>query len=205
MTPSLIYFDLGNVIMLFDREVAFQQIAETAGITPERVKEIVLDSGLQDRLESGLLGTDEFFEIFCDSAGRRLQREALLLAASNMFCPNRKMVPLITQLVTSGYRLGILSNTCELHWQYIANRYRLVRRAFSIAALSFQLGHLKPDPRIYAAAAELAGVAATDIFFVDDLIENVEAARKYGFDAVLYTDVPTLTSELRTRGVRVNL
>ena len=56
MTPSLIYFDLGNVIMLFDREVAFQQIAETAGITPERVKEIVLDSGLQDRLESGLLG-----------------------------------------------------------------------------------------------------------------------------------------------------
>ena len=122
-----------------------------------------------------------------------------------MFCPNRKMVPLITQLVTSGYRLGILSNTCELHWQYIVNRYRLVRRAFSITALSFKLGHLKPDPRIYAAAAELAGVAATEIFFVDDLIENVEAARKYGFDAVLYTDVPTLTSELRTRGVRVNL
>ena len=203
MTPSLFYFDLGNVIMLFDREVAFQQIAETAGITPQRVKEIVLDSGLQDRLESGLLETDEFFEIFCDAAGRKLQREALLLAASDMFCPNRKMVPLITQLATSGYRLGILSNTCELHWQYIAKRYRLVRRAFSITALSFQLGHLKPDLRIYAAAAELAGVAAREIFFVDDLIENVEAARKYGFDAVLYTDVPTLTAELSTRGVRV--
>lgn len=45
---------------------------------------------------------------------------------------------------------------------------------------SARVGVAKPDERIYRHAAERAGVAVTRCLFVDDLIENVAAARSLG-------------------------
>ncbi len=58
--------------------------------------------------------------------------------------------------------------------------------------------------RSITCAAELAEVHPEAIFYCDDIPDNVEAARRVGFDAVQYTDTPTLVSELRKRGVRFN-
>ena len=63
---------------------------------------------------------------------------------------------------------------------------------------------MKPDRAIYTAAAELAGCRPEEVFFVDDLPENVVGARAAGFDAEVFTDVRTLVGDLRRRGVRFN-
>ena len=54
------------------------------------------------------------------------------------------------------------------------------------------------------AAADLAGVAISDIFFVDDLEANVQGAREAGMDAVVFESVDKLAAQLRDRGVRFN-
>ncbi len=105
----------------------------------------------------------------------------------------------------AGYRLGILSNTCEAHWQWLlAEDYGVLPTAFSVFALSFRIGAMKPDPRIYAKAAELAGVAPREIFFCDDIAGHVAAANEAGFDAVQYTTTPALVAAMRRRGLRFN-
>ena len=63
---------------------------------------------------------------------------------------------------------------------------------------------MKPDAKIYAAAAAAAGVRPEEIFFTDDTPGHVAAARSFGFDAVPYTDTPTLVRDMHQRGIRFN-
>jgi FMN phosphatase YigB (HAD superfamily) len=102
-------------------------------------------------------------------------------------------------------RLGILSNTCTAHWRYcIDGRYPILNSAFDVYALSYELGAVKPAAKIFAGAAQLAGVAPEKIFFVDDIAGHVAGARAAGYEAVQYTSAPALAAELRQRGLDFN-
>jgi FMN phosphatase YigB (HAD superfamily) len=96
----------------------------------------------------------------------------------------------------------VLSNTCAAHWEYcLDGRYPFLNRCFEKYALSFELKAMKPDPAIYARAAELAGVAPATIFFADDRPENVVAACAATYDAVLFHTPEQLLADLRARGL----
>lgn len=200
--PKFFYFDLGNVLLFFDHRRAARQMAEVAGVPPEMVWEIVFASGLEQRYEAGKLSTQEFYEIFCEQTGARPDYQALAAAAGNIFEVNAPLLALLERLSESGRRLGLLSNTCELHWEHFSSGcYPPIPAAFHSLVLSFRVGCMKPETQIYAHAAELAGAAPHEIFFVDDVAGHVAAARRFGFDAVQYTTPEALAAELRQRGV----
>jgi len=58
----------------------------------------------------------------------------------------------------------------------------------------------KPEPRIYEIVEERAGRTGSDLFFTDDNPANVEAARKRGWDAHLFTDAGALEAQLKNSG-----
>jgi glucose-1-phosphatase len=200
-----IYFDLGNVIAFFDRQKSYQQMAAVAGIDPARVEELVFNTRLNSRYERGEISSREFYDAFCTQTGTQPDFEALLHAAADIFQLNYSLLPVIAQLEDAGVRLGVLSNTSPCHWDFLCSRgYGILPRAFSVRALSYEIGALKPEPKIYRAAAELAGVPPAEIFFCDDTPGHVAAAREAGFDAVQYTTTPKLVAELRGRGLKFN-
>jgi putative hydrolase of the HAD superfamily len=201
MPPSFFYFDLGNVLLHFDMDRAARQIAEVAGISAERVSEVVFN-GLAAPYERGELDSKQFYEIFCEQTGTRPDYAALEHAASAIFELNVRIVPLVAAMHRSGHRLGILSNTNSMHWKYVSDgRYGIVPDLFERIVLSFEIGAMKPDREIFTAAAEMAGVPPEQIFYTDDRPEHVEGAREVGFDAVTYTTTPALAAELRQRNV----
>ena len=61
---------------------------------------------------------------------------------------------------------------------------------------SHEVGLRKPDPAIYALAAERLGVAPYEVLFLDDVSANVEAAREAGWHGVLHVDTATSIREL---------
>ena len=200
-----LYFDLGNVLLHFDHRIACRQMAEVAGVTADQVRRFLFDGNRLTQYEDGTLSREAFYQAFCRETGTCADLELLETAASNIFTLNASILPVVAKLKDAGYRIGILSNTCESHWNYITSRFKaLFPQAFDVLAFSYEIGASKPDERIYVRAAELAGVPAQEIFYCDDLPANVEAARQAGFDAVLYTDTPALVSDLRRRGVRFN-
>ncbi len=201
---KFLYFDLGNVLVTFSTERMFRQMGEVAGIEPAVVKAIVVEAGLQQQLESGEITSRQFHDTFCERTGARADFDALLHAGSDIFELNLSMLPVVASLQQGGYRLGLLSNTCENHWQHCARRFRIVGEAFSVHALSYRIGAMKPDATVFRAAAELAGVEPQETFFVDDLAQHVAGAQAAGFNAVQYTTTAALASELRRRGLRFN-
>jgi putative hydrolase of the HAD superfamily len=205
MQPKFIYFDLGNTLVYFDHWVACRQMAEVAGVSADDVWQIVFASDLEHRYESGLLDDRQFYDAFCRAIGKQLDYQRLLVAGSDIFWLNHSLLPVVAQINSAGYPLGILSNTSPAHWAWVtAGRFAIVNQAFEIAALSYQLGACKPEPKIYAGAAELAGVATAEILLIDDMPENVAGAKQAGFDAIAYTTTPALVEELHRRGVEFN-
>jgi len=207
--PSFIYFDMGNVLLWFDHQRAAQQISDLTGVSKERVWEIIFDTGLNLEYERGDLTSRQFYERFCKEAGipagETVAYDAMAFAASDMFSLNTGMAAVVSALKSARRRIGILSNTCEWHWEFIApKRFRVIRDLFEVHALSYRMKLLKPEPEIYAAAAELAGVEPREIFFTDDRPENIEGAIAAGYDAVLFTTPAAIVSELRARGVQFN-
>lgn len=74
---------------------------------------------------------------------------------------------------------------------------------FTGLVLSGDVGINKPDARIYAILCERHGLEPGRCVFIDDSARNVEAARAFGMDALLFTDAPSLADALRGRGLAV--
>ena len=204
MQPKFLYFDLGKVLVDFSYDQMLTQMGAVVGIEAEAVRAVIFDGDLMRHFEAGRLSAAEFYEAFCSATGSRPEFEALAAAASEIFWINLPMLPLVAQLQQAGYRMGILSNTCALHWDYCLGHYRVVAEGFTVHALSFRIGEVKPDTAIFHVAAELAGVRPEEIFYVDDMPQHVAGARRVGFDAVQFTTAAALAAELRRRGVQWN-
>ncbi len=208
MPAKFLYFDLGNVLLTFSNERACRQLAEVAGVEPDRVARLVL--GPQEResllwkFECGLLSEAEFFAAFCQELNVAPDLEQFERAASDMFAPIPSSFELIGRLKAEGQRMGILSNTNPIHWRFVtAGRWPVLCTAFAEYVTSFDALSMKPDRRIYDHAVAKVGLPAGDVFFVDDRVENVEGARVAGLDAVQYVDHDTLLADLRIRGIGV--
>lgn len=204
MPPKFLYFDLGKVLVDFSIPRMLEQMATVSDIKPEAAREAIFGNGLMRLHETGRISSHELYEAFCATTGSRPDYEHLIKAAADIFELNLPVLPLVVQLRQAGYRLGILSNTCDIHWEYCLKRFRIISEGFDVHALSHRIGALKPDAAIYLAAAELAGCSPKEIFFVDDIAGHVAGAQAVGFDAVQFTTAAALAEELRRRGVQFN-
>ena len=205
MPPKFIYFDLGNVLLNFSHPRMCRQMAEVAGLSEEAVFQALFSSGLELDYERGRVSTPEFYEQFCAATGTRPDLERLSHAACDIFSVHVGTKRILSQLLAAGYRLGLLSNTNEMHYNFFARgRYALIPTAFEQLVLSFEVGAIKPEPQIFTAAIEKAGVRPEEIFFTDDIAGHVEGARAAGIDAVQFTTPAALLDALLERGVRVS-
>lgn len=200
------YFDLGNVLLTFDHGLACKQIGDLCELPQSRVREVVFESELQEQYESGEISSEEFFETFCNRMQVRPDFKRFCEAASAIFELNFPVVPIVTQLRSCGNRLGILSNTCPSHWDYVLNRpYTLLSKAFEHSILSYEVRCLKPQRGIYDLAIEKAECDPAEIFFVDDRPENVAGAVEAGIDAVVFTSAEQLIADLAARDAKFNI
>ena len=202
---DFIYFDLGNVILDFDHDIGFRRVERLVGVSPETVKKAIFDSGLEDRFETGLVDSDEFHAEFCQTTKCKIDKHDLLIAVSDIFTPKLEIFPLIAQLRVVNFPIGILSNTCQAHWEFLHSKFAIFRHCFSPLILSYEVNSMKPDRKIYERAIEMAGCRVNKCFYVDDKQENVDAAIEAGMDAVLFQSGSHLIQAIQRRGVEINL
>jgi putative hydrolase of the HAD superfamily len=207
---EFVFFDLGNVILHFDHEIGCRQVATLTGVDVDRVREVLFVCGIQQDYELGRISSQQVVARFCELTGFRPPDEGFSelfsRAASDIFWINRAILPVVTQLRAVVFPMGILSNTCSSHWEFInSGRFRSVMELFSEHVLSFASNCMKPDLRIFHNAIDRAGVSADRILFVDDRPENVAGAIEAGIDAHQYHSVPELVQLFHRRGLKINL
>ena len=203
---KFIFFDMGKVLLEFDHQVLVSQVADISGLTRDQANEVLFHAphDLENRFERGELDADQFHSAYCEVVGSEVEKEALLLAVSDMFWLNTSIMHLLTQLTCLNFPMAILSNTCSAHWEFALGNFAAIR-LFDHRVLSYQEKSMKPDGKIYQSAIRIAkdlvGCEANEIFFTDDKMENVQAAREAGMQAELYTSSRELSEQLVALGV----
>jgi putative hydrolase of the HAD superfamily len=196
-TPiRFVYFDLGNVLVAFDRNIACRNVAKLFAGDPAWVDEILHTGGLQNDLESGRVSEAEFADRLRVRMATYAGKEALLSpsdadllhAISDMFTPIDSMRSVLQNVRSQGIRIGILSNTCNAHWSWVQSQaYGVLEGPFDICVVSHEVRCMKPDRFIYETATEhaarISNALPEQILFLDDREENVLAAREHGWQA----------------------
>ena len=185
---EFVYFDLGNVLLAFDPNIACRNLAERFDIVVDQPWAAVYESGAQDRFEHGELSGEEFAEQIRQAVSLnadQMPTPEILDAVSDMFTPINSMAAVLNAVQSRGLGVGLLSNTCHAHWDWICRQpFYLNEFRFDVTILSFEIGSMKPDQKIYHAAEQKSGVSAGSLLFLDDKQENVDAAVARKWNAV---------------------
>jgi putative hydrolase of the HAD superfamily len=99
--------------------------------------------------------------------------------------PNQPMVDVMRDLKGRGYRMALLTNNVR-EWEPLWRGMLPVDEIFEIIVDSAFVGMRKPEPAIYELAVERlgGGIGTTECLFVDDVEDNVTAARELGMTAI---------------------
>jgi len=182
-----VIFDLGGVLAHLDGPRVVQQLAQLAGRDPAQIY-AAFEQGMQTTIpdyERGLLNSLEVhrwslgameltpeqypYELFCRLWCETIQPHPEMTALFHRCCAARKTC--------------VLSNTNDLHWNWVALKFDLLQRA-AATLTSFECGLYKPEPEIYALALERFGVEdPAAAVFIDDREENIAAAHDAGMTA----------------------
>jgi len=203
--PALI-FDYGNVVAFFDYGRAFERMGARLGLSAPEIRRRLVDSGFARQLaefESGRLEAQVFADRVMASAGLSLPYDEFVHAWEDIFWLNEPVARLIEWLDECGYTLILGSNTNVLHATFYRRAFAGTLDRFDALVLSHEVGAIKPERRFYDACATAAGVPAASCIFVDDVIDNVQGARRAGLEAVHYVDNPALAAALSKLGVNV--
>ena len=192
-----VIFDLGNVLVDFDHNIAAKKMSLLCGRSPEEIFNFFFDSELTGLFEEGKIPPDEFFF--------RIKAELNLKLSYNEFLPiwneifflsdkNHAVYNLIKNL-KSNYKVALLSNINILHFDYIKNNFP-VFDVFHKLLLSFELKLKKPDPLIYKKALDILSVLPEETFYTDDRQELIEQSRCLGICGFVFKGIEQLSRDL---------
>lgn len=103
---------------------------------------------------------------------------------TNAIVVNPEMLTLITELKARNLCVGLLSN---IDYNYAVLLRKLgYYHAFDPCILSCDVSTRKPDNRIYQLLLDKLGLLPEDVIFIDDKEANIAAAKKLGFDTILF-------------------
>ncbi|MBP3853538.1 MAG: HAD family phosphatase [Erysipelotrichaceae bacterium] len=198
-----IVFDLGNVIITFEPDKFLDQLLKDPG-----AKAAVMDvyfPELWDEYDRGDHTIEEMIEI---GAKRYPQYEpafrSMMLEWVNHLVPLRPSFDLIRELKEKGYRIFLLSNLSEQGYRSLQEEEELLSYLDG-GIYSYQYHLKKPDPRIYRILMDTYDIDPKTSLFIDDRIENVETARRLGFETIHCSDYDRMPQWVREKLYEVSV
>lgn len=185
-----ILFDMGGVLINLDRMEAVKAF-EALGFAD--INNYLGDYGQQGAflaLEEGSISVEQFYDrirTHIPAATDEQIADAFMQFLRGL--PVSKL-EMLRKLKAKGYRLMLLSNTNPVMYPHICETYfrqegLTINDYFDDIFLSYELGAIKPDAKIFRMVIERSGVMADETLFIDDSQANLDASVRFGFETYL--------------------
>jgi FMN phosphatase YigB (HAD superfamily)/DNA-binding XRE family transcriptional regulator len=179
---SFIYFDINGSLVHFFQQ-AFTRIAEDYNVPAD-----VVESGFwhyNDEVCKGTVSLEEF-----NAAMNDRLRVTGFDWAKYYLSAVEPIEPLQELLIWASerYRVGILSNIMPGFIDAMIKSGVLPNLPYDAIVDSSELGTVKPEPKIFEVATDLAAVPPEEILLIDDTRSNLVAAEKLGWKVLIFDD-----------------
>ena len=200
MPIEVILFDLGNVILPFSHfQIAeklsrFSQKKEFQD--PQKIFSYLFDfeKGTVNSYETGRVSSSKFFQSLKEILHLSISFEEFIPIWNDIFTEDREVSEIIRSL-KGKKKLGLISNTNSLHFDYILSTFPIIR-TFDKWILSHEVGFKKPAVQIFQRAIEWASVEPEKILLIDDTKGHVEVAVSLGMQGIHFISANQLKEEL---------
>ena len=189
---NTIIFDLGGVLLRTEDRAPRTQLAERLGLTYEALESHVY--GSREAMRGEISAEDHKRSVL---EGLGLPEDTMEEFGADFWGGDRmdsKLVEFI-QGLQADYTTALLSNAWD-DLRHMLVKVWKIADVFDHIFISAEMGLAKPDPKIYQAVASELGKEPTELVFVDDFIENVQAAREAGWNAVHFRSRDGALAEL---------
>ena len=184
-----ILFDMGNVLIYFDRNLFMERLGVSEGDKKLLMREVFLS-----------------VEWVCMDRGSMREVDAVASCCKrlpeHLHDAAEKLIQMWDRPILPIHGIYLLSNASfrqHEYWPRIP-----AHMFFDGTIISADEGVMKPGAEYYLRALQKFSLKADECFFVDDVPANIEGARFCGIHgAVFYNDVEYLRQNLRDAGVNV--
>ena len=195
-----IAFDVGGVLLSIATTEDVKQgvidfLKQEIGVKETKLKEIV-DICVPAWFSEKDKGVNIWSKYFSEEIAVKIVDQYKYFHAKR-YQPVSSMMDLCRSL-SKKYQLGILSNFAK---EFVLEKNFYNQQIFEPIIFSGIVGVKKPDEKIYKIYCERAKCKPEEVLFIDDNLENVEAAIKFGMTALLFTTQPKLESDLQNLGL----
>jgi len=201
MAITWFVFDLGNTLIKLAYERVLENLCRDASCTRDELVELLEEPGAYRDMERGAVTFWEFYEFLGEHAGYRGSIRDLHNLWSDFFDGPLPGMEDLLERVREKYRVAFLSNSNEVHAELIPKRFGSLFRKDDRFIFSHRFKVAKPDQEMFRRALEVIGALPQNVVFIDDLIENVLAARALGIHSFQFVDAETLTRDLVGEGL----
>jgi len=199
MTPSVVVFDIGGVLVDWQPHLAW---SEALG-SEQAAHDFIERTGFFTRNLRGDHG-----ERFADMALELEDPEDQRLFAAYPSLYTRTVqaaIPgtwaLLDRLKAVSVPVHAITNWSAETWPEGLKVHPRLGEVFDTLVVSGRERMIKPDPAIFHLLCDRAGVAPQDCVFIDDGLHNVDGARAIGMDGVHFTSPDALEQGLSKRGL----
>ncbi len=195
-----IVFDLGNVLIPFDFRIFIGKINKLKPGLGDKFSNFFKSNYHFHRdFERGKIPEEEFINKMLAVIEDIIDPETFCNYYADIFSLNEEVIALLPQLKRN-YKLFLLSNTDPIHEKYGWRKYDFFIH-FEKLILSHKVGAVKPEKEIYKAVEIASGFLPEEHFFIDDIIDYINAAKDLGWGAVQFVDYATLEKDLKERNI----
>lgn len=196
---KVIIFDLGNTLIKFDHNISAKKIANLFHLDSGKVRSLFFDSEITRSFEKGAISPKVFHSRITGFLNIKLPFKDFVSIWNDIFWEDKEACGIARQL-KSEYRLFLLSNVNRLHFDYIENKFDIIK-IFDEVILSFAIGAMKPEIKIFDDAVKRAGGDKTAVLYIDDREDLIQEARKFGIESIKFEGAEKLREELKHRGI----
>jgi FMN phosphatase YigB (HAD superfamily) len=196
-----VLFDLGKVLLDFDKDVILDGFRQKTDLPEEEIQhglELYHELGF----ETGATSPEDFYRC----VNKELRLGMAFDGFREVWCNIFREIPPMVELfhgIRKKYETYILSNTDPLHFPYVLEQFPWLEM-FDGRAISYELGVRKPNREFFIMALKKFGKTASECVYIDDIDENVLAARELGIDSVLHSSPEQTISLLTEMGIDTN-
>jgi glucose-1-phosphatase len=177
-SDKVIMFDLGGVLVGNNGKAGLTAMLPVP-LDEQELWKRWLTSPAVRQFERGMISSHAFANAFVDEWQINLEPSDFIRAFATW--PTRLFdgAEDLLRRLKREHHIACLSNTNAIHWE----RFPTLSALFDSCFLSHKTGFVKPDREAFEFALAQLHKAPEDVYFFDDLLLNVTAARELGINA----------------------
>jgi len=180
-----IILDLGGVIINLNQELTYTAFKQLFPNSYDDILKELKNNNFLEKFETAEISSNEFVAFF-QSFDSSISTKKIITAWNSMLLDIPKERIELIQNLSKKYNVFLLSNTNEIHYQfideYVIEKFNLscFKTLFKSTYLSHEIHLRKPNQAIFNYVLQHSNLLPQETLFIDDTLEHINSAKQLG-------------------------